>query len=78
MFGDRPFREPSLVLIGATIFAVLFEGVSLLVDYVVTGAFALRLDSLLLFTAAFVGYVAVAALIRHRGSDPARPSDIKD
>lgn len=64
MFGDRPFRRVPLILIGATVFATLFEAVWLLAEYVTGGDFSLTLESIAFFCVAFVGYVCVALLIR--------------
>lgn len=66
MFGDGPFRRLPLVFIGAIIFASLFEAVWLLTEYVTSGVFSLTRTSLLFFFVAFVGYVAVALLIRRK------------
>ena len=64
MFGSRPFREPRHVMIGALVFAVLFEFVSVLVDFVATGRFGITWNSLWFFCSAFFGYILVAMLIR--------------
>ena len=64
MFGSRPFREPRHVMIGAAVFAVLFEFVSVLMDFVATGNFGITWNSLWFFCSAFFGYVLVAILIR--------------
>jgi hypothetical protein len=74
MFGSRPFREPALILAGATVFALLFEAVSLLVDFVATGELYFTLNSLWFFVSAFLGYVLVALLIRRADArGPASP-----
>ena len=64
MFGDRPFTEPSLLLIGALVFAILFEAVSVLVDFVATGDFRITGNSIMILVVAFFGYLAVGLLVR--------------
>lgn len=75
MFGDRPFTEPSLLLVGALVFAILFEAVSVLVDFVATGDFRIGGNAILMFVAAFFGYLAVGLLVRSRSRADGRGID---
>jgi len=69
LFGNRPFEEPSAIFLGALVFGLLFEGVSVLVDYVATGRLQVTWISLLFFGVAFGGYIAVAFLVRRKDSE---------
>lgn len=75
MFGDRPFTEPSLLFVGALIFALLFEAVSVLVDFVATGDFRITGNSIAMLIVAFVGYLAVGLLVRAKSRSTSRDAD---
>lgn len=74
MFGNAPFDEPALVLTGALLFALLFEGAWILGDFVVSGRFVFGLEAIAFFFVAFLGYLAVAIINRGR-SGRGRKSD---
>lgn len=66
MFDSAPFRSVRFVLLGAAFLALLFGLVALMAEWVLTGQPRLTADVVRLSGLAFVGFLLVAALLRHR------------
>jgi hypothetical protein len=64
MFDGRAFRSWTHVLIGACSLAVLFLGVMVMAEEVIGDGARVTQAGLRMCAAAFVGYIAVAWLIR--------------
>ena len=68
MFTERAFTTWPLVLVGATIFALLFGLVAMMADGLFDGVLRLNRSVLAFGSLAFAGYVLVAAMLRSEGA----------
>ncbi|MFQ5569639.1 MAG: hypothetical protein ACE5G0_08180 [Rhodothermales bacterium] len=66
MFDDQAFYSWPLILVGALLFAGLFSGLALMTEFLFEGMFRLTPGVVGFGTAAFLGYVGAAVLLRHR------------
>jgi len=64
MTSEPAFYSPPYILAGALCFGALFAFVSMMVDLVFDGVFRLSPTALGFAAAAFMGYVAVAWIVR--------------
>lgn len=71
MFDEQAFHSWPYVFAGAVLFALLFVVAGLMIELVFDGAFRVTRSVVGLGAGAFVGYVAVASILRRMPSDGA-------
>lgn len=70
MFGLRAFRTWTHVVLGATVFGVLFMLVVVMAEYVIGNPVRVTPAALRLSMAAFIGYFAAAWILRRVEANP--------
>ena len=71
MLGDGPFLHWPVIIFCALLFALLFEGVVVLGELVLTGTIGLTWTAIGFAVFAFFGYIAVAYSIKRTATDDA-------
>ena len=70
MFDTQAFRSWPQIVLGAILFAVLFGSAVAMGEALLDGAVRMTRTVLGLGTAAFLGYIGVAVIVRYEGDHP--------
>lgn len=70
MFGNHAFQTWTVIVAGATVFAMLFMVVGMMTELVFEGVFQMTPGVASFGLAAFVGYMGTAVAVRRQPRDP--------